>query len=58
MKQQTSATSETLIKGKNISDSHRIDFTGKSIYVEHTDETDRTPARLSHSGRDSHKNSV
>ncbi len=28
MKQQTSATSETLLKGKNI-----IDFTGKTIYV-------------------------
>ena len=28
MKQQTSATSETLTKGKNI-----IDFTGKTFYV-------------------------
>jgi len=28
MKQQTSATSETSIKGRNI-----IDFTGKTIYV-------------------------
>lgn len=33
MKQQTSATSETLVKDRNITDSNRIDFTGKTIHV-------------------------
>jgi transposase len=33
MKQQTSAATETRVKGKNISESVRIDFTGKTLYV-------------------------
>ena len=33
MRQQTSAATETRFKDKNISDSYRIDFTGKTLYV-------------------------
>lgn len=33
MKQQTSAATETQVKGRNISDSYRIDFAGKTLYV-------------------------